>query len=210
MAKLLYIKASPRGGRSHSVTAADAFVESYKASHPDDQVETIDLFHKDLPVFDGDTLDAKYAILNGKDHTPEQKAAWQAVEKVIEEFKSADKFLLALPMWNFGIPYKLKHYIDVLVQPGYTFSFSPEEGYKGLVTGKPVVVSYARGGEYPAGTPAESYDYQKPYVEHILGFIGFTDIRTVVVEPTLMAGPEVAGQKRAAAVDQAREMAKDF
>lgn len=210
MAKLLYIKASPRGGRSHSVAAADAFVESYKAANPGDEIVAIDLFQTDLPAFDGDTLDAKYAILNGKDHSPQQEAAWKAVEEIIGEFKSADKYLIALPMWNFGIPYKLKHYIDIIVQPGYTFSFSPEEGYKGLVTGKPIVVSCARGGEYPPGTEAESFDYQKRYMEHILGFIGFTDIRSVVIEPTLMGGPEVAEQKRAAGLDQARQMGKDF
>ena len=84
MAKLLYIKASPRGGRSHSLTAADAFVESYKTANPEDQVVTIDLFKTELPAFDGDTLDAKYAILSGKDHTPEQKDAWKSVENVIE------------------------------------------------------------------------------------------------------------------------------
>ena len=60
--------------------------------------------------------------------------------KIAEHFKSADKYVFSLPMWNFGIPYKLKHFIDVLVQPGLTFSFSPETGYKGLVTGKPAVV----------------------------------------------------------------------
>ena len=55
----------------------------------------------------------------------------------IEQFVNADKFLLAIPMWNFGIPYRLKQYLDVILQPGYTFSFSPETGYSGLVTGKP-------------------------------------------------------------------------
>ena len=61
-------------------------------------------------------------------------------------FKSADKYLVSLPMWNFSIPYKLKQYIDLLVHRGLTFSFTPEGGYKGLVTGKPLVAVYARGG----------------------------------------------------------------
>ena len=26
-----------------------------------------------------------------------------------DHFKSADKYIVSLPMWNFGIPYKLKH-----------------------------------------------------------------------------------------------------
>jgi len=89
------------------------------------------------------------------------------------------------------------------VQPGYTFSYSPETGYQGLVTGKPAACIYARGGAYPAGTPAEAMDLQKRYLEVILGFIGFTDFRPILVEPTLQLGPEeyarLVEEKRAAA-----------
>lgn len=113
-------------------------------------------------------------------------------------------------MWNFSIPYRLKHYIDILVQPTYTFSFSPEEGYKGLVTGKPVFISYSRGGEYPVGSESEGFDFQTRYLEMISGFIGFTDIRSVVTEPTLMGGPDAAKEKREQAIDKAKEMARDF
>ncbi|MEM8866270.1 MAG: NAD(P)H-dependent oxidoreductase, partial [Planctomycetota bacterium] len=107
-----------------------------------------------------------------------------------DEFKSADKYLISVPMWNFGIPYKLKHYIDVIAQPGQTFSFDPESGYSGLVTGKPVAVVYARGGEY--GGEGSGMDHQKPYVEQMLGFLGFTDIHPIVFEPTLGAPDDVA------------------
>jgi FMN-dependent NADH-azoreductase len=210
MSKLLYIPTSPRGDRSYSVAAADAFVATYREVHPKDEIVTFNLFEKDLPVFDGFALQAKYAILGGRGHSDDERAAWKAVETVIDEFKSADKYVFAVPMWNFGIPYKLKHYLDVIVQPGYTFSYTPEEGYRGLVTGKPVFVAYARGGEYAPGTAAEGYDFQLRYFNTILGFIGFTDIRSVAVEPTLMGGLETAEQKRAQAIQKAREMAKSF
>jgi FMN-dependent NADH-azoreductase len=185
MAKLLHIQASPRGSRSASITAAKQFIESYRAAHPGDTVETLDLWQAELPEFDGATIDAKYAVMHGLPHTPEQRDAWQAVAGIADQFKSADKYLVSLPMWNFGIPYKLKHYIDLLVQPGLTFSFTPAEGYKGLVTGKPLVAVYARGGAYGPGTGAEAYDQQRGYLKQILGFIGFTDIREILVEPTL-------------------------
>jgi FMN-dependent NADH-azoreductase len=185
MPKLLHIEASPRGKRSSSITVAQHFIEAYRAKHPNDVVETLDLWHTALPEFDGATIDAKYAIMHGQSFTPEQESSWKAVVKIAEQFKSADKYLLSLPMWNFGIPYKLKHYIDLLAQPGLTFSFSPETGYKGLVTGKPVVVVYARGGAYGPGSGAEGYDQQSGYVKQILGFIGFTDIKEIFVEPTL-------------------------
>jgi FMN-dependent NADH-azoreductase len=185
MSKLLHIEASPRGQRSASVTVAQHFIEAYKAKHPNDTVETLDLWHAALPEFDGATIDSKYAILHGQSFTPEQQQAWQAVTKVAEHFKSADKYLFSLPMWNFGIPYKLKHFIDVLVQPGLAFSFSPESGYKGLITGKPAVAIYARGGAYGPGTGMEAYDAQSTYLKQVLGFIGFTDIKEIFVEPTL-------------------------
>ena len=155
-------------------------------------------------------VQAKYTILHGQKHSQEELDAWKAVEAVIDEFKSADKYVMAVPMWNFGIPYRLKQYIDILVQPGYTFSYTPEEGYKGLVTGKPIFIAYARGGEYPLGTDYEAFDLQKKYLELILGFMGFTDIRAVAVDPTLMGGPDVGKAKREAAIEQAKQMGRDF
>ncbi len=43
----------------------------------------------------------------------------------------------------------------------------------------------ARGGAYGPGSGAEGYDQQSAYVKQIFGFIGFTDIREILVEPTL-------------------------
>ena len=94
-------------------------------------------------------------------------------------------------MWNFGIPYKLKHYIDVLAQPGQTFSFDPATGYSGLVTGKPVAVVYARGGAYSEGQAIEM-DLQKAYLELLLRFIGFTELHNIFVEPTLATPDDVS------------------
>jgi len=189
MAKLLHLIASPRGDRSASRTVAERFLAAYRAAHPEDTVETLDIWEADLPAFDGATIDAKYAVLHGAEKTPAQQAAWDAVVALADRFKGADKYLLSLPMWNFGIPYRLKHYIDLIAQPGLTFSFTPGEGYKGLVTGKPAAIVYARGGAYGPGTGAEGYDQQSGYLRQVLGFLGFTDLREIFVEPTLAGGP---------------------
>jgi FMN-dependent NADH-azoreductase len=185
MPKLLHIQSSPRSERSASIEVAKHFLQTYQTANSDDAVETLDLWEADLPEFNNETIAAKYAVLHGQSQTPEQVVAWNEVVKIAHHFKSADKFVLSLPMWNFSIPYKLKHYLDILAQPGLTFSFTPEEGYKGLVTGKPLVVIYARGGAYAPGTGAEGYDQQSTYIKQFFGFIGFTDIREIFVEPTL-------------------------
>ncbi len=206
MATLLYIESSPRKDRSASIDISKTFLEEYEKSHSGDSVETLDLWANDMAPFDGEVINAKYALLHGESHTAAQVSAWKPVEILIDHFKSADKYLISLPMWNFGIPYKLKHYIDILLQPGYTFSYSPDEGYKGLVTGKPVTVVYARGGAYQPGSETAGLDFQKTYMELVLGFIGFTDIKSIVAEPMLMATPE----EKQKTVDSAKEMARSI
>jgi FMN-dependent NADH-azoreductase len=210
MSRILYIKASPRTGRSYSVAVADAFIESYRQGHAGDKIETIDLFQKKLPAFDLAAVTAKYKVIHTEQHTAQDKQIWAEVVSVIDEFKSADKYVMAVPMWNFSIPYRLKQYIDVIVQPGQTFAVGIDGNYEGLVKGKPVFIVYSRGGEYVPGTAGEAFDFQKRYLELILGFIGFRDIRFVTVEPTLNSGPDVAKQKQAEAIEKATQMAKKF
>jgi FMN-dependent NADH-azoreductase len=210
VSKLLYIQASPRIQRSHSIAVADAFVAAYEQEHAEDEIVTLNLFGASLPDFDGLAVQAKYTILHGQPHSDEELQAWKNVERMIEQFTSADKYVLAVPMWNFGIPYRLKQYIDILVQPGYTFSYSEDKGYEGLVVGKPLLVVYARGGEYPAGSEAEAFDMQSKYAALILGFIGFKDVRSVVVEPTLQGGPDAAKTRVSEAIERVKEMAVSF
>ena len=135
-------------------------------------------FGRSIPPFDGAVLDAKYAIFDGLAHTPEQHAAWGAVEALATEFKSADKILISVPMWNFGVPYVLKHYIDVIIQPGLTFSFNPATGFAGLVTGRPATVIQSSAATYLPGSGAEGFDFLTGYLKTWLEFIGFTDIRS--------------------------------
>lgn len=210
MSRLLYIQASPRRERSYSNAAADAFLAAYRQANPGDEVAAINVFDRDLPRFDGLTLQAKYAILHGKVHTHEEREAWRAVEAVIEEFRSADKYLLSTPMWNFNIPYRLKHYIDVIVQPGYTFKVTEEGAYEGLVQGRPLAILASRGGAYAEGTGGEAYDHQIGYLRTLFGLIGFRDPKVLLVEPTLTAGPEAAGKAREASLARARELGASF
>ncbi|MCA9140676.1 MAG: NAD(P)H-dependent oxidoreductase [Planctomycetales bacterium] len=72
------------------------------------------------------------------------------------------------------------------------------------VTGKPAAVIYARGGAY--GGEASGMDHQKPYIEQILAFFGFSEIHSIVIEPTL-AAPEDVAAIEAAATQAAKQIA---
>ena len=211
MATVLHIKGSTRAEtKSYSARAASAFLAAYRQAHPGDTVTTLDLATATLPEFGPEATAGKYAIMHGQPHSPSEAAAWRSVEAVIVEFKKADKYVISCPMWNFGIPYRLKQYLDTVVQPGYTFSFSPDKGYEGLVLGKPALVILARGGAYPQGTPGAAYDLQRPYLETVLGFMGFRGIHTIVIEPTLHGGPAVAEAKLAEACAAGNTLAVSF
>jgi FMN-dependent NADH-azoreductase len=111
--------------------------------------------------------------------------------------------LLSVPLWNFSIPYKLKHFIDVVSQRDILFSFD-ERGLQGLLKDKKAVVIYARGLDYSidSSTPAHSFDFQRPYIEAWLRSVGITNVESVVVEKTLL-GPEVDHAARQAARERA-------
>ncbi|MBQ0711836.1 MAG: NAD(P)H-dependent oxidoreductase [Porticoccus sp.] len=209
MSKLLYIESSPRKDRSASIEVAQSFVSAFQDANTGNQVESLDLWDATLPEFDGDRINAKYRVMHGESPTTEEALAWEEITNIVARFKNADHYLFSLPMWNFSIPYKLKHYIDLICQPGLTWSFSPETGYQGLVTGRSATLILARGGEYSSSAEAGAMDFQKSYMEMVLGFMGFQDINTVLVEPTL-TDADTKGKTLAAMKEKATNIAKQL
>jgi FMN-dependent NADH-azoreductase len=211
MARLLYIEASPRKERSASIEVSRAFLETYQTTHPDDEIETLDIWAADLPSFNGEALAAKYAGLNGVPLTQEQTAVWNEIRRLAAPFLVADKLLLAVPLWNFGIPYRLKQLIDLISQKDILFSFDGY-GLQGLLKARKALVVYARGLDYlskTSSTPAATYDFQKPYMETWLRFVGVIEISSIVVEKTLF-GPESDIESRTKAKQQAATLAAEF
>ena len=139
MARLLYVEASPRKDRSASIEISRAFLKAYRAVNPNDEVETLDIWASELPSFDGEALAAKYAGLIGGPLTAEQEAVWNRIRSLAAPFLAANKLLLAVPLWNFGIPYRLKHLIDLISQKDILFSFDGN-GFRGLLKARKAVV----------------------------------------------------------------------
>lgn len=208
MTRLLHIQCSPRKQRSASLEVAQSFISRFQEHNPEVEVSTLDLWDQTLPEFGQDAMDAKYAGLNGTPLTPEQQAAWNSLKTLAAHLHHADLLVLSVPLWNYSIPYKLKHFIDLVSQKDILFSFTAEHGLQGLLHNKTAVVAYARGLDFSAqsATPAERFDFQKPYVEAWLQFVGVRNVHSVIVEKTIL-GEEVDRMARQAAVVQARELA---
>lgn len=208
MATLLHLECSPRKQRSASLEVARNFISRYQQNAPHTQVVTLDLWGLELPEFDGSVMAAKYAGLSGTALTEEQQTAWSAVRSLAAYLHEADILVFSVPLWNFAIPYKLKHFIDVVSQKDVLFDFSPEHGLQGLLHDKTAINVYARGMDFsqetdPAGHPM---DFQKPYMEAWLKFIGVTAVHSLYVEKTIL-GPDVDLTSRQAANQQALQLA---
>jgi FMN-dependent NADH-azoreductase len=148
------------------------------------------------------------SVFAGVTPTGEQAAAWQAAQRVFHRFDAADHYLFSVPMWNHGVPYILKQFIDVVSQPGMVFGFAPEAGYTGLLTGKKAAVVYT-SAVYGDGRPAAfGSDFQSTYFSEWLRWAGIDDITEIHFRPNLaIADADVARQVAHAA---ARDAAKTF
>jgi FMN-dependent NADH-azoreductase len=208
MKELLYVETSPRKTRSASTEVAGAFIDEVRRMHPQCRLTTLNPWTMDLPELSQDMLDAKYAGINGVPLTAAQQTAWDEVRRIAAPFHTADHIVLAVPLWNFGIPYKLKQLIDVVSHKDVLFRFDAS-GLSGMLQTRMATVVCARGLDYPLGNDgsAHKFDFQLPYIETWLRFIGVREVRSVIVEKTLM-GPEVDSDARVAAKRRATELAE--
>jgi FMN-dependent NADH-azoreductase len=141
---LLHIVASPRKQRSASIEVANAFIDAWKSANPEADVDVLNVWETDLLPFDKAALDAKYAGIEGRTRTTEEQGMWDQIGVLADRFHRADLLLFSVPMWNFGIPYRLKHLIDVISQKDVLFTFD-ERGLLGMLGGRKAVVISARG-----------------------------------------------------------------
>jgi FMN-dependent NADH-azoreductase len=206
MTKLLHISASPRGDRSESLAVARTFVDAFRDAHPGIEVEEYDLWDGTLPAFGPDAAAAKMAIFAGQEPQGAAAEAWAAATGAFRRFDDADLYLFSVPMWNHGVPYILKQFIDVVSQPGLVFGFDPVAGYTGLLTGKKAAVIYTSAVYGPSLPPSFGADFQAPYLTGWLRWAGVTDISEIHFRPNLVTAD--AATAREAAHADAREVAK--
>jgi FMN-dependent NADH-azoreductase len=187
MSRLLYIKASPRGAESSSAAIAESYLAALRGRLTDLSVDAIDLSSEKIPDFDGDKVAAKMAIIGGHSNEGRRKTAWDEIAAIANRFVVADRYLIAVPMWNGGIPYRLKQYIDVIHQPGLLWGLDPKTGYFGLLKDKKAVLALTSGAFGPSmPSPAFGADHHSTYLRAWLNQAGVTDIEEIRFQPTLL------------------------
>ncbi len=199
--RILHLDASPRATRSRSRVVAHHFLEALPAAV---RVTHVDLWAMDLPSLEGDMIEGRYNMLFGNPVPDDVANEWKAIEAVAQAFLDHDSFVISTPMWNFGIPYRLKHFVDVVTQPGMTFRNDAAGNVEGLAAGKRALIIAASAMPFGQDAALKTLDFQAQYLQAWLGFIGVTQIDTVNVSPTFGSDEDVAramdaaGEKAAA------------
>lgn len=211
MAKLLYITAHPHDHQtSYSMAVGQAFLDSYRESHPQDEIVHLDLYNMEIPHIDADVFSGWGKLRGGSDFsalTDAEKKKVARLGELVDEFVSGDKFVFVTPMWNFSYPPIMKAYIDSICVAGKTFNYT-KEGPVGLQKGKSAIHIQARGGIYSDG-PAAGMECGHRHLAAIMQFFGITDFKGIFVEG-MNAMPEKAAEIKEKAIAEAKQEAKVF
>lgn len=209
---VLDVQAMPRGERSRTRKVHDAFMRGLLAAKPDARVIVKDLakHHDSLPAFDEWDVEAKFEMMYGEGKLDELGAQrWNALTKLTDEMHASNLLLISAPMWNFGVPWHLKRWIDAVIQGRLTWEYLNGQ-YNGLLKGRRAVIISTRDGDYRAGTPFAPYDFHVPYLKAILGFTGLSPIDAIVAEPLVAAGPEAGARALETAMLEAEKLGKSM
>ena len=181
--KLLEIQSSPRGESSASIALTRSFIEACKSYSNSIAVDTLNVWHERLPEFDYETIGAKYKAVKHETMTEAESKVWERIQSLIFRFQNADRIVLGTPMWNFGVPYKLKQLIDLVSQRNFLFTYDGKEYGPALHVEKAVTV-YTRGSRFleASAIPPSRFDHQAPYLDFWLRLIGVQDLRSIIVD----------------------------
>jgi FMN-dependent NADH-azoreductase len=181
--KLLEIQSSPRGESSDSITLTQSFIEACKSDNPSIVVDRLNVWQERLPEFDEEAIGAKYKAVKHETMTEAESQVWQRIQSLMQRFQDADRIVLGTPMWNFGLPYKLKQLIDLVAQRNYLFTYDGKQ-YGPLLHVEKAIVVYTRGSRYLEGSaiPPSRFDHQATYLDFWLRLVGVRDLRSVIVD----------------------------
>ncbi|MBE0464251.1 MAG: FMN-dependent NADH-azoreductase [Halomonadaceae bacterium] len=172
--RALLITSSVLGENGQSNALASHF-ETRAAARDGVEITTRNVVTNALPHLDIAELGAWQTPVDERNE--EQKALVLRSDELIAELSASDVLVIAVPMYNLGIPSQLKAWFDRVLRAGETFRYT-ENGPQGLLEGKRALILAARGGMY-AGTELDS---QTPHLKSMLGLIGIKDVDVVYAE----------------------------
>lgn len=128
-----------------------------------------------------------------------QRTTLAGSDALVAEVMAADVWVIATPIYNFGVPASLKAWVDQIARARMTFRYT-EAGPQGLLAGKKVYILVASGGT----EVGSAIDFATPWLRFVLGFLGISDVEVIAADRGMLRG-DAARQHAAAAIDATLE-----
>lgn len=186
---ILRVDASMRYDGSVSRDLADDLVAALDARHGGVSVTNRDLAGG-IPLIDEAWIGANFT--DPAERSDDQKEVLALSDTLVGELKDADALVIAVPIYNFGIPAALKAWIDLIARARETFRYS-EDGPVGLLGGKKTYVVIASGGTEIGG----DIDFASGYLKHVLGFVGIDDVTLIAADRLMSSAEDPIGAAKA-------------
>ncbi|KRM82112.1 acyl carrier protein phosphodiesterase [Limosilactobacillus coleohominis DSM 14060] len=224
MSTLLVIQAHPHTENSLSLTVGNKFIETCRATHPNDKVIIRDLYNGEgVPPLNDVTMEAWRKQKFGEAMTEEESNLLKRHEAWLNEFINADKYVFINPMYNHFLPAEMKQYLDLTAVAHKTFKYT-SHGPVGLLNGKKALHIQAAGSEYhksgkwgivkflvrkmfgiKSKESSAFTDLGDIYLTNVMKFYGITDIEKLFIE-----GADAHRDQRQEILDNALTEAKNL
>lgn len=172
--RVLRIDASARQQDSATRALGDELI-----AHLRNHYGTVDLHTRDvaqgLEFVDETWVGANYT--QEADRSAAQRARLALSDRLVDELVRAEVLVIAVPVYNFGIPAALKAWVDLVARAQRTFRYT-DNGPVGLLGGRKAYLAFASGG---VAADSEA-DFAARYMRHVLGFLGITDVELIAAE----------------------------
>jgi len=188
MKKLLYIIANSKDeGQSSSRTVSRTLVNTILQKVSDAQLEEVNLYQEHVPQLKGCYFESRSTIVSAEARnklSPEEQNEVAKIEQLCDQFRAADIYVLAAPMWSLSFPAVVKEYMDCIIQAGKTIAFENNRPH-GLLDDKDRTFIYVQssGGSIP-GLLKPALAKGLNYVHVIMKFIGISTFEELLVDGT--------------------------
>ncbi|MEF9935430.1 MAG: NAD(P)H-dependent oxidoreductase [Clostridium sp.] len=204
MPKLLYITVNSKPEEmSASKTVGRAFVNRFLELHSDFTMEEIDLYECHIPRLEYQYFEKRNCMIREDAFHTLDQGSQEEVHKIVkltDQFKEADVYVIAAPMWSLSFPSPLKEYLDCIIMDGKTISIS-EDKVQGLLGDKlrSMVYIQSSGGKIP-WLLGPVLNKGLNYVEDIVKTMGVKRFEKLLVD-----GTGTTDQERIEAINRAKD-----
>lgn len=186
MEKLLVINAHANVDSPDSVSleVGKYFIENYRKMNPNELIEQIDLYGEEVPEINSTVLRAWGKFESGGELTDEEKRVACKMNEILQQFKSARKYVIIMPLHNFNIPSRLKDYMDNIMIARETFKYTENGGVGLLTDGRSLLVIQGSGAIYTNNDWYTDNEFSHKYLKSMFNFFGIEDYRIIRAQGT--------------------------